>query len=368
MNEEAQPILLDYLDVILNPLVALIGIIVAIPILRKKLTENHISASLQDIQQNNLKIQLKNQQLIDIYKSRTTQDKILSKEEIQVVYEEIQAAYQFSLSASSDVSTLLFYLKTTLYKTLEDFDRVNEDFFSRRFYHFIIDILEFVNFFSAQAVQIPKSSQTIKKKLVKEELVKYVTHSHIYKYKYFQRGLIEDPHSLHYLRFCEEVNRYGFQLLMRSSFKIFWHPAPMAKLLYFHKIYSPLKITGFGNILFSDEKLALYLIGFRLVTEYNKNGKKNFVKLFYSNPEENLSFVSALVENENPLRNAKDDYLKSSNFSFKKARVSGSGYELLEVTVNKEYLAEEHRRHKKEIREKLKKKQLWTSKILFWKI
>lgn len=367
MSEETHAIILQYLDVILSPVVALVGILVARPILKKKLTENHISASLKDIQQSNLKIQELNQKLINLYKPRTSVHSILSKEEMKAVHDEIQAVYQISLSASSDVSTILFYLKTTLYYSLEDFDRANETILSQKFYDFIIYILEFVNYFSVQAVQIPKSSQTIKEKLVKAELVKYVTHSHIYKYKYFHRGLIKDPKSLHSLRFCEEVNISGIRLLMRSAFLILQHPGPIANLLFFHKIYAPLKLTGFGNVLFTENELALYLIGFTFREEFTKEGNKRSVKLFYSNPHQNIEFTSALRSNNNFLKKASDDYLENSDFSFEGARLTGSSYELLEVTINREYLAEKHKQNKRRIRKKLHLRENWFSNLLFWK-
>lgn len=58
-------IIWSYFVEILGPAVALTGILLTLPVLKKKLTETHISDSLKKIQETNSLIQSSNQRLID---------------------------------------------------------------------------------------------------------------------------------------------------------------------------------------------------------------------------------------------------------------------------------------------------------------
>lgn len=229
-----------YFKDLLGPAIALFGILMTLPILRKKLTENHITTTLNNIQSANSEIQSFNQKLIDKYIPLTYSNDLLTKQDIENALIDLQEGFHLSQKASSDVTTLMFFIKTTIQGTIKHYDPKNSKLFSTRgFLGFIIDNLELVNFYSTQVVQIPKSSKTKKSNLITKSLRKHVTHSDIVQYRHFKLGIIEDPDSAHFTMFCGKVNRNNHALLMRSAFQIYWSPNAIAKILFLNKIYAP---------------------------------------------------------------------------------------------------------------------------------
>lgn len=93
----------SYIKEILGPLVALIGILLALPILKKKLIENHITTALANIQDCNKLVQKKGQELTDKYLPLTYSSELMRKNEVQKVFEDIKKLYYLSQDGSSDV-------------------------------------------------------------------------------------------------------------------------------------------------------------------------------------------------------------------------------------------------------------------------
>lgn len=246
----------------------------------------------------------------------------------------------------------MYYLKITLFGTLRNYNQEPDSLSIERFYLFVVRVLEKINYYSTQAVQIPRSSRTIKQALIKDDLKKYVTHSHILKYKYFPRGVIGDFHSVHFLQLTEETNNSGLNLLRRSAFQIFTEPHAIAKLLYFNKIYAPLKLKTAKQHFF-NLPADLYLIGFTLKTEYGANGEKKIVQLFYSNPNEQLGFVKGLSF-ENFLTSYSDDWIKDSRFKMDLGtKMFKQGYETLSISFERDYLHKMNNLNSRSIKKRL---------------
>lgn len=348
--------ILDYLFKLLGPGVALFGIIATLPLLRKKLTENHISNELNNIQRSNSEIQKFNQELIDKYSPYTYTNEILNKDNLEIIYDDIQKVYKISLDASSDVSTLMFYIKRTLETSIRHYDKSAEIFSTRNFFSFLINMLELVNFYSTQAVQIPKSSKVEKQDLIRESLKKYVTHSHILKYKYFKRGVIEDPNSAHFTLFSEKVNHTNISLLMRSIYQVYWRPNAIAKILYINKIYAPLIIkTPFEKGIFGKEEKTLFLIGYNGQTSFGSDGEKKTIDLYYSNLEDNFHFTSTITPD---IINSAyfDCYIIDSEFDFNNhTQIVSTGIETVKIKFDKDYLINQYEVNKGKFKNKLTK-------------
>ena len=291
--------ILNHLKDILGPAIALFGILMTLPILRKKLIENHIITSLNEIHSANSEVLVFNQNLIDKYISYTYMDSKMSKQDIEIILKDIQKGFHLSQKASSDVVTLMYYLKNVVQNTVRNYDSNSlKCLTSASFLGFIITILELVNFYTTQVVQIPKSSKTQSKNIIIKSLRRFVTYSNINQYKHFKLGIINDPDSAHFLIFCDKANKSGHPLLLRSTFQIHWNPNSIAKILYLEKIYAPSILEkSVNNSMLGIERLVLYLVGFILQNQFsdNPNDPKRIVKLIYSNPNDFYHFVSGLT-------------------------------------------------------------------------
>jgi hypothetical protein len=116
--EKVFPIIKDSLS-----LVALfLGMYLTYPLLKKKLVENHITATLQKIQDTNRRIQINCQKLIDKYVSLSYSNEGLRELEIEKAYNDIKKLYYEAQESSSDILTLLFYVKNTLQGVLKHYE------------------------------------------------------------------------------------------------------------------------------------------------------------------------------------------------------------------------------------------------------
>lgn len=348
-----------YFKDILGPIVALIGIFLTLPILKKKLTENHITTKLNEIQAANSEMQAFNQRLIDKYLPLTYSDEFLSKKDIEGALLDLQKGFQISQKASSDVATLMFYLRATIYGVIKHYDAINSKSFTTRvFLGFIMDNLELVNFYSTQVVQIPKSSKTQKSDLIIKPLRKYVSHSQVVQYRHFKFGVIDDPDSAHFTMFIGKVNRTKHALLMRSAFQIYRSPNAIAKLLYANKIYAPSCLSmPHEDPLFGTKSLDLYLIGFSTSNQISSDPEapSKVVDLIYSNPEDSHRFVAGLQE-ERFKSIFNDNWIQGSGFQISRSiKMTKIEIETFILKFDRKYLDEQYKRNKKQIKKKLRK-------------
>ncbi len=346
-----------YFKEFIGPLVALLGILLAIPILRKKLLENHITNALNKIQETNSVVHALNQNLIDKYIPLTFNNNILRKKDIETVFKEIKEIYYISLNGSSDVVTTLFYLKNTIQGTLKHYNPKTASFIStRELYGLIIETLEIANFYCTQVVQVPKSTRTETKNIINKKLQKFVTHSDYLKYKHFNQGIINDPNSAHFTLFYSKINSLSTSIIKRAAFQIYWAIAPVAKFLYLSEIYAPLEIEmPHSDPLFGSKSLKLYLIGYtnRNQLTMADGTTKKIVELIYSNPNDFHRFASNLKFNT--IKNDfKDTYIIESNFHLNQAnKMTRSGIETFKLQFDRRYLEEMFKKNKSKLKDKL---------------
>lgn len=349
---------LDYLAEFAGPLVALFGIILSYPLFKRKLTSNHISWRLEKIQSSNFQLHLLIQKMKNKYMPQVHLLEEIEKEDLINIQNDIKEAYFLSLEGSSDVSTLLFYLNSTIETTIRYLDRKeNGSLYTNAFFIFFLNHLELVNYYSNQVVQIPKSSKTERKKFVVKPLHQFVTHSETVKYKHFKTGVIFDPNSAHCTMFYAKINQTRYPLIMRSAFQIHSNPKPVANLLYLKEIYAPLTLEKpVENQMFGPESYTLYLIGFTFWTQHLSSSSEvnEECDLIYSNLNDSFQFVQALVNGKIRLNDFKDSYLPDSKFLLPEVKKEICSTETFKIRVNKKLLIENFKINKKKFKKSLK--------------
>lgn len=351
-------IIFGYIKDISGPTIALLGIIVAVPILRKKLVASHITSKLNEIQTANSSVQSFNLELIDKYTPLTFSNDLLEPNDLKVLLLDLRKIFHISQKASSDVATLTFFLKTTLEGTIKHYDtKTSKRFSTRSLLGFVIENLELINFYASQVVQVPKSSKTKGRDLINKKIKKYVTHSQIKQYKHFKLGIIEDANSAHFTLFSSSVNARNHILLMRATFQIYWSPNAIAKLLYLNKIYAPsiLSIQESGSF-FHPEPLNLFLIGFssKRVLSKDPDAPSEKVELIYSNPDDFYLFVNSLTY-EKIKKSCEDIWITNSYFQIDKSlSMTKQERETFTLSYDEVYLKTLFKKNKRVIRKKLK--------------
>lgn len=311
---------IQYLIDLSGAIIALVGILLTIPILRKKFIESHISKALIDIQDANKKLFLASTDLNDEYYTKEQFNEIVKKEELNSIFEQIKSLYKISQEANRDSQTMLYFLKATLqnmqsYYTDENPDRL----FTSDIYSLVGHVLRFVEFSCTQVVQIPKSTKMIKDELINPRYKKLVTNSNFVRYKYFKQGVIYDPNSAHYLRYYEWANNRSNILIKESTFQIFMNSAPIKKLFWINNIYAPFEFAfNQSDPLLNREKL--YLIAYRTIEKYNP-GKENevWIEVIYSTAVRYVDFSSFYNSLEQLKTHYYDDTLDNFDFSLDEA-------------------------------------------------
>lgn len=331
-----------YFEKIFPSIVALIGIIFTIPILKRKLIESHVSNKLNEIQISNTKLQVYNQRILDKYYLIINEGGILSRTDLENSYKDIQSGFEISLNSCSEATTLMYYLRNTIQKTYLAYNQnILNRLSTHQFLSFVINILELVSFYSTRVIQIPKSHSILKNSILKKSVRKYVTNPDYFQFRYFKQGIDNSPRSALFLLFTEKVIHTEHSLLMRSSFQIHNSPRVIALLLFFNKIYVPPTISKpIGIPLFGIDSYKLYLIGFSFYNEVfsDRGSSRKFIKLFYSNVQNKIHFVKSLVLSDIS-KNFSDNWLIESNFKMDKViDIHFEDFESISLDFDYEYV------------------------------
>ncbi|WP_370862151.1 hypothetical protein [Parabacteroides faecis] len=325
---------IKYLIDLAGPIVALVGILLTIPIIRKKLIENHISKTLIDIQEGNKKLISAISDIEDEYYCKAHINKHIEIEELQNVAKQIQYLYKVSQEANRDSQTMFYYLKVTLLNIVRD--RNDEFLFTRDLYGLILFVFNHVEFFCNQVIPIPNSTKLIKNNLINSKYKKAVTNSDYIKYKAFNKGIIYDPHSAHYLIFYDKINNMTDLFIQKSAFSIFRNTAPLRKLLWGENIYAPFELGNKRNdAIFGRGKLSI--ISFNTVHYVNED--RYTVKIIYGNTNDSISFKT-FYDSEEKLKSSYIDMsIEKSGFSFEKMiNMKNLKYECISIEFELEYL------------------------------
>jgi hypothetical protein len=328
----------------LSVLALFLGIILTYPLLRKKLVENHITNTLQSIQDSNRKVQIECQKLIDKYTPLTYSNYPLRKSNIDSLYNEIRNLYYESQKSSSDIATILFYFKNTLQGVLKHYDHGRNPIISSDLSNFTISILYTLTAYSSKVIQIPRSTKMVQKKIVSKSIRKFVSNSNRNQYKYFSQGVIHDPRTSHLIVFFDRIKQTKNSLIKRSAFKIYNSYNHILNTLFLYRIYVP-PILEYKN----GSSLNLFLIDFK----YRIPSEDEVVELTYTNLNDSDRFIDSL-----DLKKIKyqfeDAYIKDSKFKLNPIKVTKTCIETITIEVKEHYLELKFNSLKKAIKTKMK--------------
>jgi len=315
-------------------------------LLKEKLIETHITKKLNEIQDANTEVRIKSEKLFDKY-FLLGDISILSKEVLEEVLKDIKKLSLISEKASSSITTIIILLKLTLMRAHKGFDKTQETFiFKIDFYNFIIEILESVNYYSTEVVEIPKSVKNIKKETIAKKLKKYVKNSEINSFKHFKLGVDKSVDSAYFLLFIDAVIRSKIIYLMLCALDKNRSPKNLAKMLYCHNIYAPSILENDDSGLLGEGD-KIYLIGFYISSTLKE------IKLYYSDPSTANTFDFNIFKKH--IEKYKDIWIENSNFSFSKGRVIPMKNEnFFTLEYKREYLEELFKKNKKAIKRKIK--------------
>lgn len=340
---------IQYLIDLSGSIIALVGILLAIPILKRKLIENHISKTLVDIQDGNKNLMSEITNIEDDCCYKACNNNLLEIEDLKSITEKVQYLYKISRDANSDSQTMLYLLKNTLLNIIHA--RNKENLFTEDIYGLILFVFSRVEFFTTQVIPIPNSTQLVMKELLNTKYKKWVTNSEFVNYKAFSKGVIYNPHSAHYLLFYNKINNISNLLIQKSAFLVFKNTAPLRKLLWGQKFYAPTKLKNknyhpiFGNG-------TIYMISFDTIHYIDDD--RYTVKIIYGNINDGMSFKDDYNSIEKLKMNYIDSYIENTEFSFDNViNMKNAEYECISVEFELEYLKKIFRKHKKQIKKSL---------------
>ena len=157
---------------------------------------------------------------------------VLKRKDFENALSDINELYYLAQHSSSDIITLVYYLKSLIENILKDFDESKQMITAEKLIILLINTLGLANFYATKAVQIPKSARTFKTNLIAKKLRKYVKNSVITKYKYFSIGIDYDPKSAHFSWFSSQINHTRDPIIMRANFLIFNSSHTVAQLVF----------------------------------------------------------------------------------------------------------------------------------------
>ncbi|WP_297097827.1 hypothetical protein [uncultured Draconibacterium sp.] len=277
----------SYLVVLLGPGVALYAVIAARPLLKRKLIENHVTQRIDQIHKSNLDVRKYCQKLISDYTPEVHNFNRLSKEDVNNLANALEKGYLIAQDSSTEVATLMYYLRSTVRQYARRFDYYDKTFnvFASDILVFVVNSLGKVVQYSSQVVPVPVKTEIKSFRVVTKPIKRFVSDGEMTKFKDFRFGVNYDKDSMLCLFYTDMVNATSMPYLKECAGAVVKTTKSIAKLLYFRKLYAPLLLE---HNKFKDDpffKRVLTLVGFDEYTKYNMGEKvsSETVVLYYSN-------------------------------------------------------------------------------------
>ncbi|MCB0592508.1 MAG: hypothetical protein H6557_17750 [Lewinellaceae bacterium] len=258
-------------------------------------------------------------------------NRIVSKEDLVFLEKDFSALRLLALEGKRETLTLLTLTHRLLKFLIEEFDEQSKTrkLTKNTLNIFLEDILVEVIGFSSSIVQLPKTSELEKSKVINEK-IKFVKAPPFENFKHLPRGLDFKADSPIPLIFFDFVKSTGDILLFRAA-ALALAPKPfLARLLNHLKIYIPPEIKSQEIKQITGENLELSLIGFVSVNNLSTGGQT--VKAYYSNLDR-FFVVLGSPEPDSLKQSFWDSYLDGGFFKeveIKKIRRGGK--EIIEMT------------------------------------
>lgn len=328
----------DLLVIISAPIFVLIGVLVTLPIFEKKIIENHIQKRVEEIQDANSKLNIENQIVIDKYSLQGTFPLAVDKAFLKELVDDINELYIIALKCSSEVNTLMLYLKLTMQRLSRTFDPNRDILYTNQLIQPLIGVLALINFFTKRVAKFPKKVKISEENIFDGQDLAFVKDKTFSTIKNFDTGVINDQNSAYYYLFYNEILDVKTPLLTRAAFQFYNNPLPVAYLLNKYRIFAPWKLMKPNKSKAFVAYFELYLISFNTLSFIEGNKTSYRTELYYANTLDRVSFIGSLS-----LKKIQDKYTftpnSKSNFDFLKAkRFECLNNEILKITFEHEYL------------------------------
>ncbi len=303
---------LDYIIQISTIAALLLGVIFGYPAILRKLQEEHIKELIKKTQETNNLIKRKSIEIINKYSTRAYKDVLITKNDIQDIFNEIMRLNEESVDASKEVNTLTFLLKTTFQGILRYYNpKTNEVIYSSEIFKFYLSILSEIVFFTTKVVNLPKRVSTSKIKRINKKLDKFLNQNTFKKYKYFEQGLDYSSCNAVVFSFYVNVNSSANHIFYRAAYNIIKNPAPIMRMLFLEKFYVPPILKKEKDLLLFKDYI-LHLIGYKIYDYKSEKEEKKIVKCYYANISDTFAWTHNLKLED--LKNTfKDNYLTNDN-------------------------------------------------------
>ncbi len=305
----------DLLKTVLTPVTIILGIILGYPLLRKRLTEQHVLKQFEIMTSANRNVRHKIIELSDKYQpEKITTD--LDLNYVNKVLEDVITLKQCALDATPDV----YRYANLVFKTLNNLSSIYSSY-SDSHYPILINkrnlqiwllkqLREIFDF--SKSIGVISSGKAVEKNVVNSSLSPFVTHNSIYEIKDIAH-CIQYYHSdamlVLFFGTTNETLTEDCIPVFKSTYDACPTPAPYARLLWLNSIYFPPQII-------SKESLMLLrghfqLIGFRRkVTSSSGGVEKRYYICIYSDVIDN-GFLDYTLNAISKLSEYSDGYLET---------------------------------------------------------
>ncbi|MCB9264317.1 MAG: hypothetical protein H6558_04740 [Lewinellaceae bacterium] len=260
-------------------------------------------------------------------------NRIVSKEDIVLLEKDFSALRILALEGKRETLTLLTLTHRLLKFLIEEFDEQSKirKLTINTLNLLLEDILVEVIGFSSSIVQLPKTSELEKSKVINEK-IKFVRTPPFENFKHLPRGLDFKADSPTPLIFFDFVKSTGNTLLFRAA-ALALKPTPtpfLARLLNHLEIYIPLEIVCQDLKGIMGEHVEFSLIGFVPLNNHSTGGQT--IKAYYSNL--NRGFIVLENADINSLEKSfEDNYLGQGFFKeVEVKKIRREGKETIELT------------------------------------
>lgn len=349
----------EYFVSILGPGVALLGILLAKPLLKRKLIESHITQRIEQIHQSNSLVRSYCQKLVSKYTPLAYNVQKLAHQDIKNLSAALEEGYLISQDSSMEVATLMYYLKNTIQQFERRFIFYDKmiGIYTDDLLAFVINTLQRIIIYSTQAVPVPDKVKVLNVDIIVEPIKQFVTYKKISKFKNFRLGVNYDVDSALCLIFTDMVNHTNKPYLMECAAFVTKTTKSIAKLLYLRKIYAPL-IWEKDSEEISFVRRTFNLVGFEenTTTNIDSGVTVRSVDLYYANLK-NIAYKQKLTE-QSFLNEFKEIWLKGKDYKFHKpikfAYVTDG---MVKVEIERKVLQENFHLYKREIKKNLRIKE-----------
>lgn len=345
-----------YFVSILGPGVALFAVLITRPLLKKKLIETHVTQKIEQIHNSNSNVRLYCQKLISKYTPLAHKIKPLKHQDIINLTNDITEGYLVTQDSSSEVATLMYYLKDTMQQYERRFNYYQKTFhvYTSDILPFVVNVLNRVVMYSTQVIPVPVKTRISNKDLIVKPLRRFVTDGKMAELKNFRLGVNYDEDSATCLIYTDMVNRTNMQFLKECAYLVTNSTRSIAKLFYYRNMYAPLIWRSKKHPKNSFFEIKLTLVGFDENTNYMMDSEESneTVVLYYSN----LTSLSHKPETEETsfVNDFSDSWLNTDSIKFPKPiKFAYIAEEMIKVEVEREALHEIFKLNKKGIKNNL---------------